>query len=109
MNKTEEQSGMTMEQMEEAGKIEEKKRDAEAAVAQSEAASKKRREGKEANPGCFVTGKQVHGKNVPGKTVIVLRPAGCRSVADVMRWFATSGLTAPDQIKLKDRDLDSGW
>ncbi|KAJ4452575.1 hypothetical protein PAPYR_13221 [Paratrimastix pyriformis] len=46
MNKTEEQSGMTMEQMEEAGKIEEKKRDAEAAVAQSEAASKKRREGK---------------------------------------------------------------
>ncbi|KAJ4455289.1 hypothetical protein PAPYR_9824 [Paratrimastix pyriformis] len=25
-----------------------------------------------------------------------------------MRWFATSGLTAPDQIKLKDRDLDSG-
>ncbi|KAJ4454325.1 hypothetical protein PAPYR_10986 [Paratrimastix pyriformis] len=232
MNKTEEQSGMTMEQMEEAGKIEEKKRDAEAAVAQSEAASKKRREGKrvrvpvrfkkpldssspnyrnltlamerdgfaeplvegsypsfevliyeddlelldkfcgvkgldildhrmeelpesrsattivgdfsmelllkairEANPGCFVTGKQVHGKvqdpmmkvfrvlcvvrgppvwpsvvagrrpifagerseqfeNVPGKTVIVLRPAGCRSVADVMRWFATSGLTA---------------
>ncbi|KAJ4452613.1 hypothetical protein PAPYR_13176 [Paratrimastix pyriformis] len=246
MNKTEEQSGMTMEQMEEAGKIEEKKRDAEAAVAQSEAASKKRREGKrvrvpvrfkkpldssspnyrnltlamerdgfaeplvegsypsfevliyeddlelldkfcgvkgldildhrmeelpesrsattivgdfslelllkairEANPGCFVTGKQVHGKvqdpmmkvfrvlcvvrgppvwpsvvagrrpifagerseqfeNVPGKTVIVLRPAGCRSVADVMRWFATSGLTAPDQIKLKDRDLDSG-
>ncbi|KAJ4454435.1 hypothetical protein PAPYR_10886 [Paratrimastix pyriformis] len=184
MNKTEEQSGMTMEQMEEAGKIEEKKRDAEAAVAQSEAASKKRREGKrvrvpvrfkkpldssspnyrnltlamerdgfaeplvegsypsfevliyeddlelldkfcgvkgldildhrmeelpelrsattivgdfslelllkairEANPGCFVTGKQVHGKfeNVPGKTVIVLRPAGCRSVADVMR------------------------
>ncbi|KAJ4455192.1 hypothetical protein PAPYR_9926 [Paratrimastix pyriformis] len=246
MNKTEEQSGMTMEQMEEAGKIEEKKRDAEAAVAQSEAASKKRREGKrvrvpvrfkkpldssspnyrnltlamerdgfaeplvegsypsfevliyeddlelldtfcgvkgldildhrmeelpesrsattivgdfslelllkairDANPGCFVTGKQVHGKvqdpmmkvfrvlcvvrgppvwpsvvagrrpifagerseqfeNVPGKTVIVLRPAGCRSVADVMRWFATSGLTAPDQIKLKDRDLDSG-
>ncbi|KAJ4453810.1 hypothetical protein PAPYR_11628 [Paratrimastix pyriformis] len=226
MNKTEEQSGMTMEQMEEAGKIEEKKRDAEAAVAQSEAASKKRREGKrvrvpvrfkkpldssspnyrnltlamerdgfaeplvegsypsfevliyeddlelldkfcgvkgldildhrmeelpesrsattivgdfslelllkairEANPGCFVTGKQVYGKvqdpmmkvfrvlcvvrgppfeNVPGKTVIVLRPAGCRSVADVMRWFATSGLTAPDQIKLKDRDLDSG-
>ncbi|KAJ4457422.1 hypothetical protein PAPYR_7128 [Paratrimastix pyriformis] len=251
MNKTEEQSGMTMEQMEEAGKIEEKKRDAEAAVAQSEAASKKRREGKvgtfrfcggvrggpasgpgpinvivvllvvcwmmsllsqrvrvpvrfkkpldssspnyrnltlamerdgfaeplvegsypsfevliyeddlelldkfcgvkgldildhrmeelpesrsattivgdfslelllkairEANPGCFVTGRQVHGKvqdpmmkvfrvlcvvrgppfeNVPGKTVIVLRPAGCRSVADVMRWFATSGLTA---------------
>ncbi|KAJ4453878.1 hypothetical protein PAPYR_11541 [Paratrimastix pyriformis] len=104
---------------------------------------------REANPGCFVTGKQVHGKvqdpmmkvfrvlcvvrgppvwpsvvagrrpifagerseqfeNVPGKTVIVLRPAGCRSVADVMRWFATSGLTAPDQIKLKDRDLDSG-
>ncbi|KAJ4452911.1 hypothetical protein PAPYR_12763 [Paratrimastix pyriformis] len=283
MSKTEEQSGMTMEQMEEAGKIEEKKREAEAAVAQSEAASKKRREGKvgifrfcggvrggpalgpgpinivvllvvcwmvsllsqrvrvpvrfkkpldssspnyrnltlamerdgfaeplvegsypsfevliyeddlelldkfcgvkgldildhrmeelpesrsattivgdfslelllkairEANPGCFVTGKQVHGKvcqvgvgndhllvgarpydegvpsamrgegpasvaigrggspadfagerseqfeNVPGKTVIVLRPAGCRSVADVMRWFATSGLTA---------------
>ncbi|KAJ4455405.1 hypothetical protein PAPYR_9626 [Paratrimastix pyriformis] len=47
-------------------------------------------------------------ENVPGKTVIVLRPAGCRSVADVMRWFATSGLTAPDQIKLKDRDLDSG-
>ncbi|KAJ4453154.1 hypothetical protein PAPYR_12467 [Paratrimastix pyriformis] len=45
MNKTEEQSGMTMEQMEEAGKIEEKKRDAEAAVAQSEAASK-RDEGK---------------------------------------------------------------
>ncbi|KAJ4455406.1 hypothetical protein PAPYR_9627 [Paratrimastix pyriformis] len=41
MNKTEEQSGMTMEQMEEAGKIEEKKRDAEAAVAQSEAASKR--------------------------------------------------------------------
>ncbi|KAJ4454283.1 hypothetical protein PAPYR_11040 [Paratrimastix pyriformis] len=246
MSKTEEQSGMTMEQMEEAGKIEEKKRDAEAAVAQSEVASKKRREGKrvrvpvrfrkpldssspnyrnltlamerdgfaeplvegsypsfevliyeddldllnkfcgvkgldildhrmeelpesrsattivgdfslelllkairDANPGCFVTGKQVHGKvqdpvmkvfrvlcvvrgppvwpsvvagrrpifagerseqfeNVPGKTVIVLRPAGCRSVADVMRWFATSGLTAPDQIKLKDRDLDSG-
>ncbi|KAJ4453653.1 hypothetical protein PAPYR_11822 [Paratrimastix pyriformis] len=285
MSKTEEQSGMTMEQMEEAGKIEEKKRDAEAAVAQSEAASKKRREGKvgilrfsggvrggpasgpgpinvivvllvvcwmmsllsqrvrvpvrfkkpldssspnyrnltlamerdgfaeplvegsypsfevliyeddlellntfcgvkgldildhrmeelpesrsattivgdfslelllkairEANPGCFVTGRQVHGKvqdpmmkvfrvlcvvrgppvwpsvvagrrpifagersdqfeNVPGKTVIVLRPAGCRSVGDVMRWFATSGLTAPDQIKLKDRDLDSG-
>ncbi|KAJ4455130.1 hypothetical protein PAPYR_9977 [Paratrimastix pyriformis] len=104
---------------------------------------------REANHGCFVTGKQVHGKvqdpmmkvfrvlcvvrgppvwpsvvagrrpifagerseqfeNVPGKTVIVLRPAGCRSVADVMRWFATSGLTAPDQIKLKDRDLDSG-
>ncbi|KAJ4452529.1 hypothetical protein PAPYR_13277 [Paratrimastix pyriformis] len=246
MSKTEEQSGVTMEQMEEAGKIEEKKRDAEAAVAQSEAASKKRREGKrvrvpvrfkkpldssspnyrnltlamerdgfaeplvegsypsfevliyeddlellntfcgvkgldildhrmeelpesrsattivgdfslelllkairDANPGCFLTGKQVHGKvqdpmmkvfrvlcvvrgppvwpsvvagrrpifagerpeqfeNVPGKTVIVLRPAGCRSVADVMRWFATSGLTAPDQIKLKDRDLDSG-
>ncbi|KAJ4459373.1 hypothetical protein PAPYR_4676 [Paratrimastix pyriformis] len=45
MSKTEEQSGMTMEQME-AGKIEEKKREAEAAVAQSEAASKKRREGK---------------------------------------------------------------
>ncbi|KAJ4453812.1 hypothetical protein PAPYR_9629 [Paratrimastix pyriformis] len=49
MSKTEEQSGMTMEQMEEAVKIEEKKREAEAAVAQSEAASKKRREGKEAS------------------------------------------------------------
>ncbi|KAJ4454755.1 hypothetical protein PAPYR_10442 [Paratrimastix pyriformis] len=222
MNKTEEQSGMTMEQMEEAGKIEEKKRDAEAAVAQSEAASKKRREGKrvrvpvrfkkpldssspnyrnltlamerdgfaeplvegsypsfevliyeddlelldnhydcwglllelllkairEANPGCFVTGKQVHGKvqDPMMKVFRVLcvvrarqcghrswRVAGrfCRGAVGAVRecawqdghraaagWLQIGGRRdavvcdershRPDQIKLKDRDLDSG-
>ncbi|KAJ4453491.1 hypothetical protein PAPYR_12027 [Paratrimastix pyriformis] len=64
--------------------------------------------GRGGSPADFAGERSEQFENVPGKTVIVLRPAGCRSVADVMRWFTTSGLTAPDQIKLKDRDLDSG-
>ncbi|KAJ4454109.1 hypothetical protein PAPYR_11251 [Paratrimastix pyriformis] len=43
--------------------------------------------GRGGSPADFAGERSEQFENVPGKTVIVLRPAGCRSVADVMRWF----------------------